>query len=338
MVRKIDFTIHTNPLGTPDFIKTIIDDAIARNDISTDNDEFYNLRTMIARRHGAGVQQVAIAQSAKELIFHLADSSTAKRVLLARPCPNTYAAALKHVNITVKELSLHKKNGYRIQLDELQDALREVDMLIMGNPAYPSGALIPPASLIDCLSDWIIGGGWLILDESAIDFTYGSTTNSIWSAVRHEERVAIIRSFTDFLAMPLFPLNYVVGGKNWISESRSRQFSPYVAPLAGCITPALDHITPFRTATVDCVTRLMPRFLGRLRRISGIHPFPTDANWVLCHIESPIADAVTLTQRLAMHGITIATCADKEHFTLALKVPIETDKFIKTTRKILMPK
>ena len=95
---------------------------------------------------------------------------------------------------------------------------------------------------------------------------------------------------------------------------------------------------PFRSSTVDAVTRLMPRLIGRLRRISGLRPLPSDANWVLCRLERDDITAPELAAQLRRRFIIVPPCIDERHFTLGLRVPIETDRFIKAAREILMPK
>ena len=218
------------------------------------------------------------------------------------------------------------------------EALKGCNMLLMGNPSWPASALMPPADLLSEIDQWISGGGWLILDERSIDFTYGSVTNSLWSALRREPRTALIRSFSDSLALTVCPLCYAVGGAGWIQSVRAHQFAPAVSPLAHCLIPALEHLTAFRGQTVECVTHLMSRLVGRLRRISGLKPLPHDANWVLCCLERQDCDAAALSEQLKRKDILIHPCIDSRCFTLGLRVPIETDRFIKAARKILMQK
>ena len=339
MVKILDFSVRANPLGTPEAIKTALTAAIREQCAAPVDPDFTALRQTIALRHGVQSGQIAVSQREEELIALLAASAGgARRALLPVPCPRSYERVLKRCGLDVKSFALPLKHNYRIPRGALAEALDGCDLLILGNPAFPSAALMPPAELLSELDRWLAGGGWLILDERAVDFTYGSITNSLWSGLRREPRAALIRSFTDSLALALCPLCYAVGGENWIAALRARQFAPALSPLAHYLAPALEHIMPFRSSTVDAVTRLMPRLIGRLRRISGLRPLPSDANWVLCRLERDDITAPELAAQLRRRFIIVPPCIDERHFTLGLRVPIETDRFIKAAREILMPK
>ena len=344
MENIIDFSNRANPLGMPQYVREALTRALCENNMPYSQNAFYSLRRTIASRHGAYPGQTLLSQTAGELIYLLGSSSSANSALLPFPCPEYYRAALERAGIKVKLHSLNRKNGFRVQSRELMTAMKDCDIIVLGNPAFPSGLLMPPAELLECLDEWMLRGGWAIIDESAIDFTYGSTTNSVWSGVRREKRAAVIRSFTDLYAMQACPLSYAVGGEEWMSRARSMQFDPCIPPITGSIISAMDErIQAFRGETVTCVKDLMSSFSGRLRRINGIHPLSTDTNWVLCRMDEqresrPMCNAHELAALLAEKGIIIRPCIDSFHFTLALKTMLENDRLIKTTRDILMPR
>jgi threonine-phosphate decarboxylase len=338
-MKILDFDERLNPLGMPESVRSALAGALENPPDPPADPEFTALRTVIAQRHGVTEDRIAVSSSEDELIALLAmTAGRGSRVLLPVPCPPSYEKALNLAGIAVKKLKLEYKHGFRILRGTLSEALKGCDMLLMGNPSWPASALMPPADLLSEIDQWISSGGWLILDERSIDFTYGSVTNSLWSALRREPRTALIRSFSDSLALTVCPLCYAVGGAGWIQSVRAHQFAPAVSPLAHCLIPALEHLTAFRGQTVECVTHLMSRLVGRLRRISGLKPLPHDANWVLCCLERQDCDAAALSEQLKRKDILIHPCIDSRCFTLGLRVPIETDRFIKAAREILMQK
>ena len=64
-------------------------------------------------------------------------------------------------------------------------------------------------------------------------------------------------------------------------------------------------------------------------RMSGIKPG---------RLERDDITAPELAAQLRRRSILIPPCIDERHFTLGLRVPIETDRFIKAAREILMPR
>ncbi len=337
MQKVLDFGVRVNPLGMPDAVRAAL--LRAFEDAPAEGGGFEALRGTIALRHGADAGQIALSDGEEKLFTMLAaTASGARRALLPVPCPDAYGRALAAAGFQVKKFELSAQHRFRIPRGALAEALRGCDLLLMGNPSWPASSLMPPAELLAELDEWLERGGWLILDESAIDFTYGSVTNSLWSALRREPRTALIRSFTNSLALTLCPLCYAVGGSAWIAAVRRRQIAPETAPLAQYLAPALEHLTGFRALTVECVTHLMPRLVGRLNRVSGLRPLSRDANWILCRLERPDCSAAEFAAALKERGIIIHPCLDGSYFTLGLRIPIETDRFIKAAREILMPK
>jgi len=334
----VDFTRPVNPLGMPQAVREALLNTVQSGLPEPFDGEFTDLRETIAVRHRAQLSQIAVSRVEEELITLLAVSCGAKRALLPMPCPESYKRAMVRAGATVKELRLSPRHNYRLVHGELREALRGCDLLLMGNPAYPSGALVPPAQLLEEVEEWASRGNWMIVDESMLDFTYGGIANSVWSGFRHVSRAALIRSFTASLALDACPLCYAVGGAGWLAQVRSLQFQPALSPLAACLTHALEKLISFRSDTIDSVAELRNKFVGRLRRVSGLRPFPSDANWVLCSFERNDMTLRELADQLRRRWIIVEPCIDDAHVALPLRPAADVDRFIRTVREILMPK
>ena len=332
----IDFSRLVNPLGMPETVRSALAAGVQDGLAEPLDDDFSDLREMIGMRHRAAVSQIAVASAEEELFSLLAVASGAKHALVPIPCPPVYERALKKAGVSMVPLRLSPKHNFRLQPGDLKDALIGCDLLLMGNPAFPSGALLPPGGLLEELDEWVARGGWIMIDESQLDFTYGGIVNSVWSGIRRVPRAAVIRSFTSFLSLSACPLCYAVGGEAWVSEARARQFRPAVAPLASCLASPLESLLGFRTETVDCITELRNRLIARLRRISGLRPLPGDANWVLCALERDDLTVADLAALLYRRGFIIEPCIDGRYFTLALRPTQDLDRFIRVAREILM--
>ncbi len=300
--------------------------------------EFSGLRELFAQRHNVSVAQIAVAQTEEELIALLSRASGAKLALLPTPCPPAYRRVLNRAGIAAKELKLSPRLAFHFEPGRLKDALPGCDLLLMGNPAFPSGKLIKLQELLEEIAGWLEDGGRLILDERAIDFTYGSVANSLWSAVRYQPGAALIRSFTALLSLSVCPLCYAVGDKDWISAARSRQFHPALPPLASCLAGPISDLARFRADSVDCVIQIRQRLAARLRRVAGLRPLPADADWVLCRLERDDMTANDLALHLRRRAVIVEPLDDGRHFPLALRAEEENDRFVRAVREILMPK
>ena len=336
MKNLIDFRRLVNPLGMPESVRDALKHGIEEGVPEPFDEDFSSLREMIGQRHRAAVAQIAVSHVEEELICLLAAASGARKALLPTPCPPSYERALKQAGIEACRWELSPRHNFRFAPGELKAALNGCDLLLMGNPAFPSGALLSPGGLLEELDEWVARGGWIMIDESQLDFTYGGIVNSVWSGIRRVPRAAVIRSFTSFLSLSVCPLCYAVGGEAWVSEARARQFRPAVAPLASCLASPLLSLLGSRTETVDCITELRNRLIARLRRISGLRPLPGDANWVLCALERDDLTVADLAALLYRRGFIIEPCIDGRYFTLALRPTQDLDRFIRVAREILM--
>ena len=338
MESDLDFSVCLNPLGTPASVKSALTEAI--QDFSGLPDaHFSRLRGAFAGRHGASVAQVAVGDHEEELIELLAESAlSVKRALVPEPCPPSYLRALKAAGISVNPLELHLRYDLRLQYDELHRELDGCQMLLLGNPAWPASALVDRDQMTAAIGDFLKDGGWLIVDERGIDFTYGSVANSLWPSLRHEPHAAVIRSLTGLLALPLCPVCYAVGGAAWVTAARERQFSPPLSPLADFLAPALTGLTEFRGRTVEYTAHTMGLFTGRLRRITGLRPLPYDANWVLCRLERRDFTVAELAITLRQQGLIIRPIVDGSYFMLGMRVPLESNRLIRAIRSVAMPR
>lgn len=339
MNNVLDFSIRANPLGMPPKLEEILSRVFSGCGNAAFDDNFINLREIIASRHGAHFTRIALNSDEETLLLSLVRAARgARTALLPVPCPASYVRVLEKAGLRIRRMPLSERDGFHFLPGQLKDALRGCDLLLMGNPAFPSSALFPPAPLLSELDDWLYRGGRLILDERAIDFTYGSVTNSLWSGVRNEKNVVILRSFTDFLSLRLLPLCYAVGDSDWIAGARDAENGLPVPPVWQFLTPALEHLAAFRVKTTDITASVLENFTGRMRHIAGMRALNSEANWVLCRFERDDIPTDDYFNFLKKKGITVPRCIDGCYFTVAAKHSEDMNRLVDVSRELLMPK
>ena len=150
------------------------------------------------------------------------------------------------------------------------------------NPHNPTGRLAAPGEVAD------------VWDEAFFPLATGA-----WS--RGDPGAAVVGSLTKLLACPGLRLGYVLGDPGLIDACRRRQPGWSVNGLASAALPELLD-------TVDLpgwsrqVAGLRAGLIAELEA-RGLHPRPSDANWVL-------VDRAGLRELLAPQAIAVRDCAN----------------------------
>jgi histidinol-phosphate/aromatic aminotransferase/cobyric acid decarboxylase-like protein len=150
------------------------------------------------------------------------------------------------------------------------------------NPHNPSGLLAPP------------GERAAVWDEAFWPLAAGTWT-------RGDEGAVVVGSLTKLLACPGLRVGYVLADPPLIRRLRTSQPHWSVNGLAGAALPAMLDTVDLPGWTT-AITQLRRR-LTDLLMAHGLAPQPSDANWVLC------AEAASLRERLAPHGVLVRDCA-----------------------------
>ncbi|MBD1378709.1 threonine-phosphate decarboxylase CobD [Metabacillus arenae] len=216
----VDFSVNTNPLGPPDFLK---DQWGALFELVTDYPDplASELRSVIADKEGLNIDQVLSGNGAAELIFLVASLFHGKKALIVSPAFSEYEQALLSYGCEVEEYILEEKNGWQLDPPVLLKALKGKDLVVICNPNNPTGIMYDKNHILEVISYAKDQKTLVMIDEAFYDFAENSPT--LAAELPNYQNLIILRSLTKMYAIAGVRLGYVLGNRDLIHKLEDRK-------------------------------------------------------------------------------------------------------------------
>lgn len=219
---------------------------------------------------------------------------------------------------------------------------KAISHLLLVNPDNPSGNFIPPEDL-SLLCEWTEKRKInLVLDESFVDFSNGSTGNSLLrnDILEKYKHLIIIKSISKSYGVPGLRLGIMASSdtrlikriKQDVAIWNINSFAEFYMQIYG------KYESVYRLACQEFI-RERERFRIALKTISWLRVIPSEANYFLCEITEKYTSA-ELAEKLLTQNILIKDCASKKAFQgknyirIAIRNTQDNDFFIQILKKI----
>jgi threonine-phosphate decarboxylase len=342
----IDFSSNIYPFGPPSIVIETIQEALREPGFPAiavyPDPELRSLKKKLARLHCVREEMLLPGNGAAELIDLLVAALKPNRVGVLEPAFSEYRLSAHKRKIPVKSVVTSWEQGFIPGADEMEQLIREVDLLFLGRPNNPSGHFITEAQL----EEWaILGerfGTILAVDEAFIDFVDRGETRSFISRLTRFPHVAVLRSLTKLFALPGLRLGYVVAEESLIRRLKQMQVCWSVGGLADRVGCAVADYT-FYHAYVDQVRRWLAverKYVSEaLRRFTSMEVYPGEANYLLIRTDNTCTSD-ELQQQLGKRGLLIRDCSmypglDERYVRIAMKRREENKALIQALEEIL---
>jgi len=278
----LDFSVNLNPLGPPDSLGLLL---------STEHLTAYpephsqTLQRAIADRHGVDSDAVLVTNGACEAIELVMASLRPRRVVVLVPAFTEYEDAARAWGHEVTTVPAREEDGFAWDFSRLD--VHPDDLVVLGNPANPTGVLTALPEL----------DATLVVDETFLDFVDRPQT------AIGRPRTLVVRSFTKIFACPGLRLGYIVGD---VGGLRERQPTWSVSRLAQVAGQALLREAAYLEFTRRFVRECREDLIRGLQSVDGVEVFPSAANFVFFRVPR----AGDVAQRLRQEGIVVRGCDD----------------------------
>jgi threonine-phosphate decarboxylase len=204
------------------------------------------------------------------------------------------------------------ENSYQLDLEEYLTwaQRRDLKSVLVINPGNPTGQFIPLQEMLDFLRR-ARGLELVVVDESFIDFA-GDAVPSLLPLADQYSNLLIVRSMSKHCGVPGLRLGYCYSGNLYILN-RLRRLVPTwnlntLAQYFLSLLPSTDgEYQEARKRLISDVRWLY----GSLRSLSGIQPYPTGANFILCKITSGLTAAELQRRLLQDYKMYVRDCSNK---------------------------
>ncbi|MDE7220111.1 MAG: aminotransferase class I/II-fold pyridoxal phosphate-dependent enzyme, partial [Oscillospiraceae bacterium] len=227
----LDFSVNTNPLGTPTAAIRAVEEA-ARRLCQYPDPYCRTLRAALAEYEGVPEAYILCGCGAAELIYGYCGAIDEKSALLAAPTFSEYAAALKAAGKRVEYVPLEAVEGFAVGSRFLEAVEKtECRAVFLCNPNNPTGRLIQPEVLAEICRICRERDIRLFVDECFLALSDGGREASLAGWLEEFPRLFILKAFTKSYGMAGLRLGYCLCGDGALLAEMSRRAQPWNVSL-----------------------------------------------------------------------------------------------------------
>ena len=313
----VDFSASINPLGPPKAAVAAIKGAIPYL-VNYPDPHSTLIKDALSKHLQVDRGCILPGNGSTELIYLIPRVLRPKRALLPVPSFSDYDRALRIAGCRVDYMRLRGSDGFVPDMDRFKKSVSGTDIVFLCNPNNPTGTLIEKDIALDMLKMAKKAGAFAVIDEAFIEY---APEHSIVKEAASSSGVAVLRNFTKFYGMPGLRLGYLVARPDSI-KLFSKQAEPWsVNSLAHEAAAAALSDPDYAVRSLSLFSREKDYLYNRLKKIDGVDPCPSSANFILVKTEHQADEVV---EKLASMGILVRSCSnykglDGEYLRVAVK-------------------
>jgi histidinol-phosphate/aromatic aminotransferase/cobyric acid decarboxylase-like protein/adenosyl cobinamide kinase/adenosyl cobinamide phosphate guanylyltransferase len=273
--------------------------------------------TALAELHGRSRAEIVPTNGAAEALWLLPAALRPRHAVVIHPGFTESEAALHAHDVPVTRVIRNPDRDFALDPLAVPD---DADLVVVGNPASPSGTLDPATAILALRRP----GRTVVVDEAFMDLVPGSP-----GSLAHEslDDVIVVRSLTKVLSVPGLRVGYALAGASLARRLRDVRppWSANALALAALASAARRHdAVAAIAARADTERRDLARRIGA---IEGVRVWPGGANFVLIEVD----DGHRVTEALRERAIAIRPAASfpglgSNHLRLTARGDVENSR------------
>ncbi|HYV16289.1 MAG TPA: bifunctional adenosylcobinamide kinase/adenosylcobinamide-phosphate guanylyltransferase [Conexibacter sp.] len=312
-----DHAVNVVAGGPPDWLRTALADALARDAGRYPNEDAATVA--LAALHGRAPAEVVPTNGAAEALWLLPAALRPALAACVHPAFTEAEAALHAHGVPVVRVLRDPARGFALDPAAVPDA---ADLVVLGNPASPSGTLDPAAALLALRRP----GRVVVVDEAFMDLVPGEPG----SLVREQlDDVIVVRSLTKALAIPGLRAGYAVTAEPLARRLRAVRPPWSVNALALAALAAAAQRPDALAAAAARAQEERLDLAARLAEVDGVRTWPAAANFCLVEVADGPAVVVALRARaIAVRPASSFPGLGANHIRLTARTPAENERLV----------
>ncbi|WP_225969067.1 pyridoxal phosphate-dependent aminotransferase [Treponema pedis] len=329
-----DFSSNINPLGMPHGLKAALNGAFQNLKVYPDIN-YRNLKKAAAKYLNCLPENILLGNGAVEIIDNFC-AANFSRVIICPPCFSEYKLRAKIRN--KETLEIPYRSDFVLNIEVLNENIKENDLLILGNPNNPTGLRTAQTELLKIYEIINSKKAFLLLDEAFFEFC-AIDYNSIDIFKKEEfKNICIIRAATKFFALPGLRLAYACTSPS-VAEFISQFEQPWhINAFAEAAAQIIFTDTEFINKSRTYIRAAYSEFFAELNKHGTLgnikfEPYPSDCNFILLKLLN--CTDIQAQNFFEKKGILVRTCSsfkilNDNHIRIAVKSKEDNRKFIET--------
>jgi histidinol-phosphate aminotransferase len=233
------------------------------------------------------------------LIYAVCDSKD--QILTVRPGFSIYKRVSSIMNIKVKEVPL--KHDFRYDGDDILEKSKDVKMIILCSPNNSTGTVLKTKDIERIAQNF---QGMVAVDEAYYEF-HKKTAQKL---IKKFNNLVILRTFSKALGLASIRLGYLLGGDEMVKILSKAKLPFSLGIFQQAAGEVILEKKEFIKQRVSRIIKERDWLFGELKKIKGIHPIPSHANFIL--FESQKFSGKDLYRILFESGVLVRTFDDPD--------------------------
>jgi histidinol-phosphate/aromatic aminotransferase/cobyric acid decarboxylase-like protein/adenosyl cobinamide kinase/adenosyl cobinamide phosphate guanylyltransferase len=305
-----DHAVNVVAGGPPPWLQTALEDALATVADTYPREE--KACDALAALHGRDAHSIVPTNGGAEALWLLAPALRPALAAVVHPQFTEAEAALHAHGIPVVRVQRDPDEGFALNPGDVPE---DADLVVVGNPASPSGTLDPATAILALRRP----GRTIVVDEAFMDLVPGEPGSLVTTPL---DDVIVIRSLTKVLSIPGLRAGYAVAPPALADRLRA------VRPPWSANALALAALTAAARHWHE-VAQIAARAAGqradlerRLHAIDGLQVWPGAANFVLvAHDDGPALVQALRARRIAVRPAASFPGLDDRHVRITAREP-----------------
>jgi histidinol-phosphate/aromatic aminotransferase/cobyric acid decarboxylase-like protein/choline kinase len=256
---------------------------------------------------------ICVGNGASELIKSLAGYLDGK-IGMTFPTFEEYPNRLNFNSIVQYEPS---NKDFSYSADSLKSYFesKDISYLLLVNPDNPSGNFIKCEDVLE-LAKWARERNIkLILDESFVDFSEGTTNNSLLrnDILETNPNLIIIKSVSKSYGVPGLRLGVLAAGDERLISNMKKDLAIWnINSFAEFYMQIYNKYSTYYSEACLKLVQERNRFYNNLQDICYLRIIPSQANYFLCEVTGKICSSELTKLLLLKHNILVKDCSKKK--------------------------
>lgn len=321
----LDFSSNINPYGPTERVKKNIRehlDLIARYpDVS-----YGKLFDVLEKYLGVDKTHISLGNGAMEVID--AAISLYENIVIFEPAFMEYEIRARVQKKNIKKINLD--SSFKPNVHDLNFDL-ENTLVIITSPHNPSGVSLSKKEFDEIYEKVSNNGGAILMDEAFHEFS--SVDYDLAKEISKYKNLFVVRAATKFFSLPGLRLGYLVS--NFKNDIDNHIPTWSVSSLVENLGEDLLLDEEFIISSKVKLAKSRDKLFLELKKIDGIHPIPSDANYILIKTDF---DNEMLFQNLLKKGILVRMCDNyanlgHQYIRVAVKQDEDNEKLLKALKE-----
>ena len=268
------------------------------------------ISSVLGKVIGVEASNIVVANGASELIASIS-GTLINNVAIPVPTFEEYTNRAKALGKQVSPFLLTE--DFHLDISEFISHVQAsgANSVVIVNPNNPTGTLTARDEMIDLIRK-LSHLDLVLVDESFIEFSQTVPNPSVVDLVGKYPNLMIIKSMSKNYGVPGLRLGYIVSG-NKLQVEQLRKSIPIwsINSIAQAFLENLSKYQPEFLVSCQQVIASTQMLYRGLERISGVKPYPTEGNYILCELSANITGHQAGTMLLQKYGILISDRGNK---------------------------